>query len=73
MSTLPPETMLGTIVRSDREQLRIRKTLFKGKEYIDIRVFNKRDDGSFTPTKKGVTLTKDTLGQFQEMFSTVTL
>jgi hypothetical protein len=33
--------------------------MFKDKEYIDIRIFNKNRDGEFIPTKKGVTLQKD--------------
>lgn len=68
-----PETMLGTIVRSDHDQLRIRRRLFKGKQYIDIRIFNKNTVGEYVPTKKGITLTKDTLGQFKDMVPELTL
>ena len=68
-----PETMLGTIVRSDHDQLRIRRRLFKGKQYIDIRIFNKNLEGEFVPTKKGITLTKDTLGQFKDIMPEVAL
>lgn len=68
-----PETMLGTIVRSDHDQLRIRRRLFKGKQYIDIRIFNKNQEGEFVPTKKGVTLTKETLSQFKDIIPDVVL
>jgi hypothetical protein len=32
---------------------------FKGKDYVDIRFFDKRENDTYVPTKKGITLTMD--------------
>ena len=54
-----PHTTLLTFDKSEKNQIKVRESTFKDKEYIDIRVFNKNRDGEFIPTKKGVTLQKD--------------
>jgi len=36
---------------------------FKGKEYIDVRTHFENDDGEWIPTKKGITLTPDSLDE----------
>jgi len=54
-----PHTTLLTFEKSERNQVKVRESIFKDREYIDIRVFNKNKEGEFIPTKKGVTLPKD--------------
>ncbi|MEO6509064.1 MAG: transcriptional coactivator p15/PC4 family protein [Patescibacteria group bacterium] len=54
-----PHTTLLTVDKSEKNQIKVRESLFKDKEYIDIRIFNKNREGEFIPTKKGVTLSKD--------------
>ena len=56
-----PETVLLTVDKSERDQIKVRESIFKDKEYIDIRIFNKKRDGNIVPTKKGVTLPKETM------------
>jgi hypothetical protein len=56
-----PTRVLLSIDKSEKEQILVRDTIFKDKEYIDIRLFNKRGQGDFLPTKKGVTLPKATM------------
>ncbi len=41
------------------EEVRSSVTFFKGKQYVDIRIYYKGDDGDFHPSKKGVTLSVD--------------
>ncbi len=38
------------------EEVRSSVTYYKGKQYVDIRIYYKGDDGEFHPSKKGVTL-----------------
>ncbi len=38
------------------EEVRSSITFFKGKQYVDIRIYYKGDDGEYRPSKKGVTL-----------------
>ena len=54
--------MLGTIERSETEQLQIALKEFKGRKYLDMRIFYTTDGGeSWLPTKKGVTCSPEHL------------
>lgn len=60
MATEPK--ILGTIPRSATEQLQIAINSYKGKSYLDLRIFYTTDDGaSWNPTKKGVTVAPENL------------
>ncbi|MEI8128049.1 MAG: transcriptional coactivator p15/PC4 family protein [bacterium] len=50
------QKMIATIPRSATEQLQISINEYKGKSYLDLRIFYTTDDGAtWLPTKKGVT------------------
>ena len=54
--------ILGTIQRSDTEQLQISVSEYKGKSYFNLRIYYTTDDGAnWLPTKKGVTFAPDQL------------
>jgi len=54
--------ILATIPRSATEQLQIAIKEYKGKSYLDLRIFYTTDDGiNWLPTKKGVTCSPDNL------------
>lgn len=54
--------ILATIDRSDTEQLQISVSEYKGRSYLNMRIFYTTDDGaSWLPTKKGVTFSPDQL------------
>ena len=54
--------ILGTIQRSDTEQLQISVSEYKGKSYFNLRIFYTTDGGdTWLPTKKGVTFAPDQL------------
>lgn len=54
--------ILATIDRSDTEQLQISVSEYKGRSYLNMRIFYTTDDGaSWLPTKKGVTFAPDQL------------
>lgn len=60
MATEPK--LLATIPRSATEQLQIAINSYKGKSYLDLRIFYTTDDGiNWNPTKKGVTVAPDSL------------
>lgn len=40
---------------------------FKGKEYVDIRTHFESNDGDWIPTKKGITLSLDSLDDMIEL------
>lgn len=54
--------LLATIDRSATEQMRIAIKEFKGKSYLDMRIFYTTDEGAtWLPTKKGVTCSPENL------------
>lgn len=54
--------ILGTIQRTDTEQLQISVSEYKGKSYFNLRIFYTTDEGAtWLPTKKGVTFAPDQL------------
>ncbi len=59
--------ILATIARTPTEQLQISVSEYKGKSYLNMRIFYTTDDGaSWIPTKKGVTFTPDQLDLLSE-------
>ena len=49
--------LIATIPRSATEQLQISINEYKGKSYLDLRIYYTTDDGiNWLPTKKGVTV-----------------
>lgn len=60
MTTEPK--ILATIPRNATEQLQIAINSYKGKSYLDLRIFYTTDEGStWSPTKKGVTVAPENL------------
>ena len=54
--------ILATIPRNATEQLQISINSYKEKKYLDLRIYYTTDDGeSWLPTKKGVTVSPDSL------------
>ena len=54
--------IISSIERSSTEQLQIAIKEYKGKRYLDLRIFYTTDNGgSWLPTKKGVTISPDQL------------
>lgn len=48
------------------EEVRSSVTVFKGKKYVDLRVYYKGDDGEFRPSKKGLTIALDLFPELEE-------
>jgi len=54
--------LIATVPRSATEQLQIALSEFKGKKYLDLRIFYTTDTGAtWLPTKKGVTVSPENL------------
>ncbi|WKZ17750.1 MAG: transcriptional coactivator p15/PC4 family protein [Candidatus Jettenia sp. CY-1] len=47
--------VLGEIVKSETEKIVIAEKEYKGRKYIDMRIYFQGDSGDYMPTKKGVT------------------
>lgn len=58
--------LLVSIPRSATEETQIAISEYKGKKYLDMRVFYTTDEGiNWNPTKKGVTFAPDKLQEVQ--------
>ena len=59
--------ILATIERSDTEQLQIYISEYKGRSYLNMRIFYTTDDGAtWLPTKKGVTFAPEQIDLLEE-------
>ena len=58
-------TVLHEFKRNADETLRVSLTTFKGRTYVDIRLFYTDAAGELAPTKKGVTVTPELWDEFR--------
>lgn len=59
--------IIATINKSDRDDIRVSLSDFKGKRYIDIRLFVETEkEEERIPTKKGVTFSVDLYPEFRK-------
>ena len=59
--------IIGDIPRNETEVLRVSTAEFKGRKYVDVRVYFESDQGEWKPTKKGVTIQPDKVEEFIEL------
>jgi hypothetical protein len=52
--------------KSPTEQVQASLSTYKGKTYVDLRIFFKASDGEFRPTKKGITISPELLPELGE-------
>jgi hypothetical protein len=57
--------VLHEFKRNQEETLRVSLSTFKGRTYIDIRMFYEDANGELAPTKKGVTITPELWDEFR--------
>ena len=57
------------IHKNDQEIIRIARRSYKGKEFIDIRMFYKDDTGEWKPSPKGVTFKPDQIDEVLKSLS----
>jgi len=59
-------TILHEFKRNAEETLRISLATFKGRTYVDLRLFYTDANGELQPTKKGITVTPELWDAFRE-------
>ena len=56
--------LLASIERSATEEMRVSINEYKGKEYVDMRIYYTTDDGAtWNPTKKGITVAPERIDE----------
>ncbi len=58
-------TVIHEFKRNAEETMRVSLSVFKGKTYIDFRLFYTDANGELAPTKKGVTITPELWDEFR--------
>jgi len=58
-------TVVHEFKRNAEETLRVSLSVFKGKTYVDVRLFYEDANGELAPTKKGVTITPELWDEFR--------
>jgi hypothetical protein len=53
----------SVIEKNSRESIVVNETEYKGNKYVDVRVFYKDTDGSLKPTRKGVIIRPEQVGE----------
>jgi hypothetical protein len=59
--------VVGQVERNETEVLRISTEEFKGRAYIDLRIYFENNEGEWKPTKKGVTINPEKVDQVIEL------
>ena len=59
--------VVGEIERGETEVLRVSTEEYKGRKYVDVRIYFSNDEGEWKPTKKGVTIQPDCMDAFLEL------
>lgn len=59
--------LIGDIERNETEVLRVSTAEYKGRNYVDVRIYFEGDDGEWKPTKKGVTLQPEKVDVFIDL------
>ena len=58
--------LIHSFPKNPLEEIRISLTVYKKKQYLDLRVYYKGDDGEYHPSKKGLTLSLDLMSDLEE-------
>lgn len=58
--------IVHTFPKNPLEEVRASLTIYKGKQYVDLRIYYRGDDGEYHPSKKGLTLSLDLFPELEE-------
>jgi hypothetical protein len=58
--------LIHSFDRSATEQVQVSLSTYKGKTYVDLRIYYKDSDGEYRPTKKGITMSPTQLPELGE-------
>lgn len=65
------EKLLTTIPRTATEEIQVKISEYKGKKYLDLRIFYTTDGGAtWLPTKKGVAIYPENLNELKAAIET---
>jgi hypothetical protein len=57
--------LVHSFMKNALEEVRVSVSTFKGKKYVDIRVYYQDDSGEFKPSKKGIAISPELLPELE--------
>ena len=58
--------LVHSFPKNPLEEVRASLTEFKGKQYVDLRIYYRGDDGEYHPSKKGLTIALELFPEIEE-------
>jgi hypothetical protein len=65
------EVIVSKFQRNPTEEVRTTLKEFKGRHYIDIRIYFLSDSGQWKPTRKGISLSVEYLSELKEAINSL--
>ncbi len=59
------QRMIHRFPKNPLEEIRVSITEFKRRQYLDLRLYFKADNGDYLPSKKGLTLSMDLVDELE--------
>jgi hypothetical protein len=60
------ESLVARIAKNPTEEVRVSFTSYRGYDLLDIRVYFQDDQGEWRPTKRGVSLSVDSVAELRD-------
>jgi len=60
------DKVVSSFKRNPTEEVRATLKEFRGRRYLDLRIYYQDDQGEWKPTRKGVSLSTDFMGELKE-------
>jgi len=54
--------LIGELQKNSTERIRVSTEIYKGHEFIDVRIYFDEGSGELKPTKKGIAITPEKVG-----------
>lgn len=58
--------LVHSFMKNALEEVRVSVSTFKGKKYIDFRVYYQDDSGEYKPSKKGIAISPELLPELEK-------
>lgn len=57
--------LVHSFMKNALEEVRVSVSAYKGKKYVDLRVYYQDDNGEYKPSKKGIAISPDLLPELE--------
>jgi hypothetical protein len=61
------DRLVDSFKRNATEEVRATVRTYRGRQYMDVRIYYMDDQGEFKPTKKGINLSVEMIGELSRM------